>query len=55
MVRLKDINNYTKIKTFLLGFLGAFIAYFLFNGLFIYFFNKPSSQIFSELISIIFK
>lgn len=34
MVKLKEIKNYTKIKIFLLGFLGAFIAYFLFNDLF---------------------
>lgn len=53
MVKLKEIKKYSKINVFLLGFLGAFIAYFLFNGIFIYSFEKSLSQIFSELISMI--
>lgn len=50
MVKFKEMKKYSKIKVFLLGFLGAFVAYFLFNGIFIYILDKPLSQIFSELI-----
>ncbi len=53
MVKLKEIKKYSKINIFLFGFLGTFVAYFLFDGIFIYFFEKPLSQIFSELISMI--
>lgn len=50
MLKLKDVRNYYKTKIFLLVFFSAIITYFLFNGLFIYFWDKPLFQIFSELI-----